>query len=105
MAFNSELTDHGLGINCNRMRTETLNKDEMALLFSQDPSTRTDGGFQSLMVALQDATTQESQVIELSDSLLERIQRYAFQYGNGGWESRLLGIFERTLGPRLDGNV
>jgi hypothetical protein len=87
------------------MRTETLNEDEMALLFTQEPSTRTDGGFQSLMVALQEATNRETREIELSDSLLERIQRYAFQYGNGGWESRLLGIFERTLGLRLDGNV
>ncbi len=27
---------------------------------------------------------------------------YAFKYGNGGWESRLLAAFGQHLGSRLD---
>jgi hypothetical protein len=39
--------------------------------------------------------------LDLDEQDLERIPRYAFDYGNGGWESRLRGIFEPTLGASL----
>jgi len=38
----------------------------------------------------------------LTDVDLERIPRYAFDYGNGGFEGRLRRIFERHLGPNLN---
>lgn len=31
-----------------------------------------------------------------------RIRMYAFKYGKGGWESRLVAAFGRHLGPKLD---
>lgn len=86
------------------MRTVILNADEQAILARQDPDSGGDGGWQGLLVALQ-ALVQPDGSVNLTDALMERIQRYAFNYGNGGWETRLLGIFGRTLGPRLDGNL
>jgi hypothetical protein len=39
--------------------------------------------------------------LKLTDEDLERLARYAFDMGNGGWEDRLIGIFGRELGPTL----
>ena len=83
------------------MKIVTLNKNEADLLRRQDPSTESEGGFQKLLVTLQFLLDEESGAIELPEILLERIPRYAFDYGNGGWEERLNGIFARTLGPAL----
>jgi hypothetical protein len=83
------------------MTTLTLNAGEAVLLHRQDPTTETAGGFQSLLVKLQRQHAGATGEIALDDSDLERIPRYAFDYGNGGWESRLVGIFGRSLGPTL----
>jgi len=78
-----------------------LNRGEMTILFRQNPNSENDGGWQRLLVTLQKRVKRESGAIKLTPNLLERIQRYAFDYGNGGWETRLTGIFARSLGPRL----
>jgi hypothetical protein len=83
------------------MRTARLNEEEKNILLRQDPATETDGGFQKLLVTLQYLVDEKSGAIELPEVLLERIPRYAFDYGNGGWESRLKSIFSRTLGENL----
>ena len=82
-------------------RAITVNQNEIALLFRQDPATEDDGGFQSLTVKLQRQLDRQSNAILLSDDDLEKIPRYAFDYKNGGWQNRLTGIFARNLGPRL----
>lgn len=79
-----------------------LNEDEIQTLFLQDPSTRGNGGFQSLMVRLQEKCDRTSGAIKLTPADREQIRRYAFDYKNGGWETRLVRIFGRHLGPRLD---
>jgi hypothetical protein len=79
----------------------TLNKDEIALLFRQDPSARSDGGFQNFIVKLQSKLDQPSGILELSDDEIDRIARYAFDYGSGGWEKLLVGVFGRVLGEKL----
>jgi hypothetical protein len=79
----------------------TLNPGEMEVLFRQDPRTKRNGGYQSLLVRLQKNTNQSTGALTLTDSDLERIPRYAFDYGNGGWEARLMSIFRRHLGTRL----
>jgi len=79
----------------------TLNTAEIEVLFRQDPATQRDGGYQSLLVRLQNNTDRATGALTLTDSDLERIQRYAFDYGNGGWEDRLTGIFQRHLGAQL----
>jgi hypothetical protein len=87
------------------MITIELNDAEKVLLYRQEPGTKSDGGWQQLMVKLQEITDEATGRIVIDQPLLERIQRYAFSYGNGGWESRLVGIFGRSLGPRLDQNL
>ena len=77
-----------------------LNSDEIVELGRQDVSTKGNGGWQSLMVTLQTRVHPTGE-IELNGDDLERISRYAFDYGNGGWEKRLHKIFGRTLGPML----
>lgn len=87
------------------MKTVTLNEAERQILYRQDPSEKNSGGWQSLLVTLQSMMDESTGVISIPPHILERIGRYAFAYGNGGWESRLLSIFQRTLGPRLDGSL
>lgn len=81
-----------------------LTPAEIAELFKQASHTAGDGGFQSLLVALQGKINRATGEIVLTPQDRERIERYAFDYGNGGWESRLVAIFGRTLGPKLDRN-
>jgi hypothetical protein len=78
-----------------------LNAGEMEILFRQDPGTARRGGYQSLLVRLQRNTNRQSGALTLTETDLEKIPRYAFIYGNGGWEGRLRGIFERHLGATL----
>jgi hypothetical protein len=78
-----------------------LSTQEMEILFLQDPRTRRRGGYQSFLVQLQRKTDRASGNLILTATDLEKIPRYAFDYGNGGWEDRLRGIFERHLGSQL----
>ena len=78
-----------------------LDQAELEALFRQPQGTEQDGGFQNLLVSLQKKTDRDTGRLDLSPKDLERVRRYAFDYGNGGWESRLLAIFARSLGPRL----
>ena len=81
------------------MVTIKLSTQELAVLFRQAPSSKSKGGWQSLMVGLQEKVKGNTLILSSRD--LERIYRYAFSYGNGGWEGRLRVIFQRTLGPKL----
>ena len=83
------------------MRILVLNAVEIEILFRQDPASKDDGGWQRLLVTLQELTDQPTGEITIPPRILERIQRYAFDYGIGGWEERLTSIFSRTLGPKL----
>ena len=78
-----------------------LNDAEIALLDEQDRSTAKDGGFQNMLVGFQSRLRRGTSELKLSDDDVDRIARYAFEYGNGGWEDRLIGIFGRVLGPNL----
>jgi hypothetical protein len=79
----------------------TLNPVELEILFRQDPATKDDGGWQRLLITLKELADPDTGEIEIPPRILERIRRYAFEYGNGGWESRLTSVFGRTLGPTL----
>jgi len=83
------------------MRTFILNQDEIILLYRQDPRTENDGGWQKLLIKLQQKFNRDNSEITLDDDVLEKIPRYAFDYKNGGWEDRLKGIFSRHLGNNL----
>lgn len=79
-----------------------LNKQELDALFRQDPTTKADGGWQSLLIGLQNACDRSTGAISVTVEQRQRVRMYAFKYGNGGWESRLVTAFGRHLGPRLD---
>ena len=83
------------------MRTVHLTPAEIQILDLQNPSSGSDGGWQGLLVRLREKVNRTTGRIDLDAQDLDQIPRYAFDYGNGGWEERLRGIFERTLGPRL----
>lgn len=83
------------------MRTVLLTPDELALLDQQSPDSESDGGFQSLLVDLQRRVDRKTNEIILTDEQEERLPRYAFDYQNGGWQNRLVGIFGRTMGAQL----
>lgn len=78
-----------------------LNDAERAELFRQDPASRNKGGFQNLMLRLQEKYRSGTQELRVTDEDIADIQRHAFDYEQGGWEERLLTIFRRHLGPRL----
>lgn len=80
------------------MQTVRLNEDEQKELAREAAGS---GGFQSLIEALQQKLDPITGHLALSTSDLEKIGRYAFDYGNGGFEGRLRKIFERELGPKL----
>lgn len=82
-----------------------LNESEYEIVLRQDPATKDDGGYQRMMVTLQEITDENSLVMVLPIHLIPRLRKYAFNYGQGGWEDRLTGIFGRHLGPRLDQNI
>lgn len=83
------------------MKIIFLTSAEMEALLLQDPLSEDDGGYQGLLVHLQKNLNRRDRSIELTDDDLERIPRYAFDYKQGGWQDRLVGIFGRTLGPNL----
>jgi hypothetical protein len=74
---------------------------EIEILCKQDPSSRNDGGFQNYLVQLRKRLNISTGEIDLTEDDLERILRYAFDYGNGGWEGILIGAFGRALGDNL----
>ena len=82
-------------------RTIVLNQNEIKILMRQDPSTASDGGYQSLLIKLQNQLNRDTGAITLYADDLRRIPEYAYCYGQGGWQDRLEAIFARTLGPKL----
>jgi hypothetical protein len=71
----------------------------------QSPETGGDGGWQGLLVTLQNLLDEDTNEIYLPPHLVRRMGKYAFTYGQGGWENRLKAIFARTLGPKLNGQL
>lgn len=79
----------------------TLTPSEIAVLMRQDPSRKNRGGWQRLIVTLQEKLDAATGALFLDRKDLERIPRYAFDYKSGGWENYLKAVFRRTLGPKL----
>lgn len=79
----------------------TLNDKEIEELMKQDPAKAKDGGYQAFLVRLQNRLNKTTRSLHLESDDLEKISRYAFDYGNGGWENSLKAIFQRHLGDKL----
>ncbi|MDV7271938.1 hypothetical protein RYZ20_13640 [Thioclava sp. A2] len=77
------------------MKTVTLDAAEIARLMEP---TVGQGGFQSLLQYLQGKLNQQTGRIDLTDEDRGKICRYAYDYGNGGWEYQLTSIFRNHLG-------
>ena len=75
-----------------------LTKDESEAL---NRAVNGSGGFETFMRRLQKQFNPATQTIKLSPSDLDDIPHYAFDFKQGGWQTRLLKIFERSLGPGL----
>ncbi len=60
------------------------------------------GGFQGLMKKLH-LRANISGKLTLTDDEIAQIGKYAFYESGGGYENRLKAIFQRTLGPKLNG--
>ena len=75
-----------------------LTNEELAAL---DRPANGSGGFQSFMKHLQSQVNHASNTIKLTDEDLARIQHYAADYRQGGFQERLLATFGRALGPDL----
>lgn len=71
--------------------------EESALLKTQTGK----GGFQSFMRRKQSEYRRGSQELPITDEDIDQIQRYAFDYEQGGWENDLKAVFSRHLGPTL----
>ena len=78
-----------------------LDEKEVEELLKQDPAKAKDGGYQAFLVRLQNKLNKTTRQLHLEQDDLEKIPRYAFDYGNGGWENSLKTIFQRHLGARL----
>lgn len=60
------------------------------------------GGFQGLMKRLRQRAAISAK-LTLSNDEIAQIGKYAFYESGGGYENRLKAIFQRTLGPNLNG--
>jgi hypothetical protein len=78
-----------------------LDDKELGELMRQEPGKERDGGWQALIGRLQKNADRSTGALILSAKDMEQIPRYAFKYGNGGWEDTLKTIFGRHLGPEL----
>ena len=79
-----------------------LTVSEIKILIEFTSRSRRRGGFQNLLLHVWYRLDESTGEVELPYLLLERIHRYAFQYGNTHWRKTLRGIFRRTLGANLD---
>jgi hypothetical protein len=82
-----------------------LSTQELDELNKTPPSAAKRGGFQNFMVQLQYRIDEDTNELDLDSTDLQRIQRYAFAYKQGGYQTRLQKIFARNLGSDLSGKL
>lgn len=65
-------------------------------LIGQDPKTENRGGFQKLVIGLRRQVDSEMGILGVSDSQIEKIERYRKQYGRGGWQDILDEVLKQA---------
>lgn len=75
-----------------------LNSDEIGEI---DRQVNGKGGIEDFLRALQKQVNHSTKTVKLSDEDLAKIPHFAFDMKQGGWETQLMKIFGRALGPRL----
>ena len=83
----------------------TLRPTEIIDLLKPDPSTEKDVGWQALLVGLQRRLNKSTGALTVLASDISQLQRYAFQPNKDDRQNRLVGIFGRTLGGKLEGTA
>jgi ABC-type hemin transport system ATPase subunit len=79
-------------------RWVVLNQGEMNALMQR---VNGQGGIQTFIRRLQGKLRPATGEIRLDDKDLENIPHYAFDYGQGGFEQRIIDAFKRELGELL----
>ena len=70
-------------------KTITIDLDEEQIEAINEGNTKGQGGFQNLVASIQGNLDEDDGTLELTETLQERIPRYAKDYGQGGWEDEL----------------
>ena len=70
-----------------------LSFTEFTELMKYDPTTKTRGGFQRLLIGMQCRVNRTTHELELSDHEMDMILRHGRNPGKGGWQSSIKTIF------------
>jgi hypothetical protein len=70
-----------------------LSTAEFTELMKHDPTTKTRGGFQQLLIGMQCRVNRITHELELSDHEMDMILRHGRNPGKGGWQSSIKRIF------------
>lgn len=73
-----------------------LSQNAVRKLVDQDPRTENKGGFQKLVIGLRRQVDSETGILRVSDSQVEKIERYRKQYGRGGWQDILDEVLKQA---------
>ena len=76
-----------------------LSQTAVRKLLAQDPRTENRGGFQKLVIGLRRQVDSETGVLRVSDSQVEKIERYRKHYGRGGWQDILDEVLNQARKP------
>jgi hypothetical protein len=73
-----------------------LSQKAIKRILAQDPRTENKGGFQKLVISMQRQLDRQSGVLRVSDSQVEKIERYRRAYGRGGWQDILDEVLKQA---------
>lgn len=73
-----------------------LSQKAIKKLLTQDPRTESKGGFQKLIIGMQRQLDSATGVLQVTDSQVEKIERYRKQYGRGGWQDILAEVLKQA---------
>jgi hypothetical protein len=83
------------------MRTVYLDEFEMEALSAAGSDTEPGDGWPEFLSRLEEKVDRSTGCLHLDGRDLEQIPRYAFDYGKDVWQTQLVAVFGRALGPRL----
>lgn len=76
-----------------------LKENELEELLGVDVASANKGGFQNFLVQLGHRVDSTGE-LELSEEDMQRLDNYANNYGDGGFQNRIFKIFGRELAPQ-----
>jgi len=73
-----------------------LSEKAVRKLLAQDPRTEGKGGFQKLIIGMQRQLDSQTGLLRVSNSQVEKIERYRKAYGRGGWQDILEEVLKQA---------